>query len=176
MGLVCGVIPYSLLQSTLPTRLSAGCFCVYLFLFWRLGVFAQCQGGAGLLSRIVSRAGIIGVGVMAVVSGYGSVLTPMQLFFKAKPVISTTESLQEYRHRLQQASAQLNARREQAQSSKSQEQAGWLMKRVNWFTGAGGEEELADLELAVDAMSDEYDRLKNEQVIRRIKRRRLVID
>jgi hypothetical protein len=162
MLLVTGIIPCFLLKSLLPRQnyRLLSLFCgAYLFLFWRLGVFAKCQAGASWLSQIVSRAGIIGVTLMAAISGYGSVLTPMQLFLKRKVV--SADHLQNYQERFLAASEQLKARRRRTPDQSAG--GSWFMKRVNWITGA--EDELGDLEMAVDAMNDEYERLKTEQVI-----------
>ena len=100
---------------------------------------------------------------MAVISGYGSVLTPMQLFLRRKRIgVLEGDMLQSYHERFQAASSQLQERRSQLKNRNDDDGRSWLMKRMGWSSTQ--QEELTDLEMAVEAMTDEYDRLKTEQV------------
>lgn len=113
---------------------------------------------------------------MAAVSGYGSVLTPMKLFapaLRSIPADSSSynvvleEGLHEYQKRCFHATAQLQQARRRQQTSRPGDAGSRSSSWLSWIPILGGDaeaEELADLEMAVEAMNDEYERRKYEQV------------
>lgn len=163
------VIPVSLLHSVLPNRprpLLLACV-VYFFLFYRLGsLFSSSK----LLPALMSRVGLVGVLLMGIISGYGSIQNPVQLFWLRSKKRVEGETLLTYADRCTQATRQLEAKRAALRQHQIQDgedsSMGWLMKRVNAVISQQGSlaEEVADLELAVDSMQSEYSTLKSLQV------------
>lgn len=159
MFLLAAVIPFTMLHLALPRkpRLQVGCFLFYLFLFSRIP--SSLAQGSGILAHVVSRIGIVGVVLMAVISGYGSVLNPMRLFLRRPSSVISSEDLLTYQQRCAQATAQLQTKKSSVSIDQPVSTLSWIMKR---FDGEG--EELADLEAACDSMQSEYERLKLEKV------------
>lgn len=108
---------------------------------------------------------------MGVVSGYGSIQNPVQLFWLRNTKRVEDDTLLTYADRCTQASRQLESKRALLRErSTTEKQDGstvnWLMKRVSAALSQQGNlaEEVADLEMAVDSMQSEYSSLKALQV------------
>ena len=124
-----------------------------------------------LLPALMSRVGLLGVLLMGVVSGYGSIQNPVQLFWLRNTKRVEDDTLLTYADRCTQASRQLESKRALLRErSTTEKQDGstvnWLMKRVSAALSQQGNlaEEVADLEMAVDSMQSEYSSLKALQV------------
>lgn len=164
-----------------PRLLAAG-FLLHLCLFHQLGrVFPLVTHRGGLLSlfameQAVGRVGIVGVTLMALLSGYGSVATPAaHLFYFIRPVSAAALATASLRH--QQATDTLTRKKAHFQTvcersiSGRHEPGGpvrWAIQRVSAAFSltpeAGLAEDIANLELAVDGLHSDYRDLCHDHV------------
>jgi hypothetical protein len=93
---------------------TATCWTVYLWAFWKVGdpfPMLSKEHGFFTIEQGMSRVGVIGVALMAVLSGFGAVSAPYTyLFYFLKPV--TDDDIRELEHRYAQLVDSIAVKRE----------------------------------------------------------------
>ncbi|XP_037520173.1 Golgi pH regulator [Rhipicephalus sanguineus] len=153
-------------RARLVKPLALGAWVVFIYLFWKIGdPFPILSPKHGILSieQVISRVGVVGVTLMAVLSGFGAVNYPYTSMAYFMRVVTLTDVQNMEKKLLQTLDViimkkkriALAIREKQKQSASGRQTTGiWGMLQSVTSSAASGTEDIGQLKQSVEALEE----------------------